>query len=538
MTTHQRNAATLAALALSLATTTQSAHAQDHQNPQQSPQSDTRTGTPPRAPVALTEPYRIEPLGLSLLLPDSVSARTSSIPGGRTTTTITPSAPDTNPDTDTSGQEQALQAADWFISIYNLASADRSLTHNEALDAFLEARETALERRNANLKTLTRLGTPDRPLRIGPDEIPAARAYTTVSPAATPILTGYTVISTSPGNFIVFQLTTATTRDDTQTNSPTTVRTFDNRHIRLYESIVASASAEDPELSRLDTRNRFQAGAALLASFTAEDLRRVIEANPDPTYIRLYRPAPTNSPADATEVAFQRIEYRIGQLGELERDTPKSRWSRAQRQFGFIVEVKARTNTQTLTADTNAIYFLSNNLDDEYWSTTTVTSPRSASNSDRSNPDNRAIARESLVRRGSAVTVAIEETGRPPWTRDWNIPARDGTAFYIPRVTLYLLPLLVADRFDETPTTLDLAFYAYDSSLRRLTTRKDSFDNLDRDGWLHTSSRAPEQPDITTTLNADGHLVSRELPGGTVAERTTQDRLASIWLDKGLNPQR
>ncbi len=497
-------AALAASLAALLAPTLPAASASQSSPP------PTQERTP--API-LTEPFNIDDLGLRLTLPADVAASSASIPGGRTTTTILPAA--TEPDAD----EQR-----WIIRIYNVATADVSLTPADALNRFLAQRRATVERDpHSRFRVLEQTGSDDDPLRVGSQQLKAARAYaaTTVSDA---FFAGYTVVETATGSFIVFQLTSAAPAQLTDDG-------FTHPHRALFESIVASMEAEDPIESQAETMLRFETGAGLLQKFTADDLTKAINAIDEPVFLRFYRPGPTGAASDAEEIAFQKIEFAVGQLGQLQDGLPRDRWSPKQREFGFIVTVTARTQTGPLRADSTARYFLNNTMDEEFWSTTTTTQ--------RAVERGRTVssaAVETFVRRGPAITVSIDEAAAPPWTRDWNLAHNRGTRYYIPRVTLYLLPHLVADRFADEPTTLDAAFYAYDSSLRRLTRRTDSFDNLDSSGWTHISAPSPESGNTTTTLNSDGELVSRELANGIIVERTTPERLRRIWLDKGLTP--
>jgi hypothetical protein len=483
-----------------------------HPAPAAAKRGDAPDGSTPAkgvSPVTVSEQLSVGPLGLTVFLPENVEASTNSVPGGRTTTTIRPA-----------GQADRIA---WLIRIYNLKTADETLTAAEVADSFINEQKARLNARRFEFLLLDRIdASQDKPLRIGENELPAARFYNATKPTDG-ILSGYTIVRVDPGRFIVFQLNAGALGEDAFEFDPSKP-SYGNQSVNLYETVVASMVYEDPALARQEETRRFLAGSELLDTVDTDDLKAIVEANPEPIYLRIYKPAETGADADATEVAFQKITFKLGQLGELETTTPRSSWTPKQREFGLLVAVEAKAKERDITAETQARYFLSIDRKEEFWLTTTVQRRGQA----------RFVARETLIRRGNAITVSVTEDGRPPFTRDWNLAEHDNRRFYISRVELYLLPLLIADRYGDTPTDLDFNFYAYDSTLRRLTQRTDHFSNRDIDGWQYDSRKSPDGDMVTTVLDTDGRIIRRQPTDDIVVERTTRQRLARIWLNKDL----
>jgi len=465
------------------------------------------------SPVTVSEQLTIGPLGVTVFLPDGVEVSTNSVPGGRTTTTIRPGG--------------GAGGVDWLMRVYNITSSDETITPAEITDSFIRDQTAKLDVHNVDFKLLHRQdSTEGEQLFIGKTRLPASRFYSTSEPSDG-ILSGYTIVRVAPGRFVVFQLATGAvenTRGRFEFTFEEGKPYFGNQNVNLFETVVASLEYEDPALARLEDARRFHTGAEVLESMDMEELKATIERHDEPVFLRVYEPAETGSAADAREMAFQKITYKLGQLGELEPRVPRGSWTPKQREFGFIVTVEAKAAQGDLTAETQARYFLSIDREEEFWVTTTVTRRDRAS----------FTAREALIRRGNALTVTVTEDGQPSFTRDWNLAEHDNKRFYVSRVELYLLPLIVAERYGEEPTDLDMNFYAYDSAIRRLTQRTDMFTNRDISGWKYTSKRSPESGLVEAILDADGELIRRQAGEGQVVERTTRERLSRIWRNKDL----
>ena len=464
------------------------------------------------SPIVVSEQFSMAQIGVTVFLPVGCSIETESQPGGRVTATIGPGEAFDGP-------------TGWLMRVYNLATADETLTPTEVVDQFITRQTNTLSRRNVRLRVLKRYDqSTDRPLQLGEAGLPAARFYSTSEPTDG-FLSGYTIVRAAPGRFLVFQLVSAAVVGDGGTprlNYTEGLPHFGNESVALYETVAASLVYEDPALARLEDARRLRAGAELLDEVTTDDIRRLIEANPDPQFLRIYEPADNGLPADANEIAFQKVTLSVGQLGEIEPERSRGSWTPKQREYGYIVSVDAKMQERGVTAETRARYFLSLDREEEFWVTTTLQSRGNA----------RSTAREVVIRRGDRLSVTITESAQPEFVRDWPLQRIDDKRFYISRVEQYLLPYIIADKFGEAATDIDFAFYAYDSGLRRLTRRTDAFSNRDIDGWLYDSARSPEQAPFEAVLNRAGELITRELGGGRVMERSSRERLRALWQER------
>lgn len=464
------------------------------------------------SPVAVSEQLTIAPIGVTVFLPTGCTVETETQPSGRTTADVSP-----GPEFDGPGG--------WLIRIYNIQSPDETLRAHEVVDDFITRQTGLSERRSMEFDVVRRTDeTTGEPLRLGENGLPAARFYSRTVPTDG-YLSGYTIVRGGPGKFIVFQLISAPVMGENgnpRLNYKPGEPHFGNETVALYETVVASLSYEDPALARVEQTRRLKAGAELLSELDSDDIRRLITENDEPTFLRIYEPSETGLPADATEVAYQKVTFSIGQLGELEPERTPERWTPKQREYGYIVAVDAKVVERGITAETRARYFLSQTMDEEFWVTTTVQSRGEA----------RSTAREVVIRRGSALTATVTESGQPEFTRDWQLPETDDERYYISRVEQYLLPYIVAGKFGGSPAEIDFAFYAYDSAMRRLTQRTDRFSNRDVEGWIYESQRSPDADPFRAVLRKDGTLVNRTLSEDRVMERTTRERLQALWAGR------
>ncbi len=466
---------------------------------------------PVQEPVALaTEPVNLGNLGLSLYLPEGASAQTDEIPGGKV--------------------KMIVQPADgnWVIQIYNTRSSNLQLTAAEALDAILQQRIASgpTIRHPETGRTVPLFGAVYRvdDLRItsrnasNSEGILAARAYIlrrfdgdiVNHPPA-----GYTVIRIAPGHFITLQL-------DCLEEHFEAAR-------RVYETVIASASAADPDRQHEVRSLALSAGKLFLASIEKSDLDALMDS--EPVWMRVAEPAPGGSPADAKESGYQRIDVRLGQVGELDRSKSKLNWSQADREFGYLVNLDARVlETPTVSAppgeavpyiDTAATFFLSRDRETESWNI----------NIEFQGDGERQRISQTLDRRGKRVTVRTSYEGRPSDIAEYEILEDH----YLSAVERVLLPRLVAQRAqDDAGAVFNLGFYTYDSTRSAITYRSERFERTLGGGWKQTTVPFQSALNWTSTLDRAGNLMTQVLPPSRTVERIELDDLHKLWTSKGL----
>lgn len=446
----------------------------------------------PAAAVGVVElanqPSTIDAIGLTLHLPVSSTAQTTTVGGGRSRTVITP---------DNSG---------YVLQIFNSVTTDKELTAQAALDAIIQQRQRAARAHNVDDPGVrSAIEAFDRDDELIINGMPASRVYLRHAHLPDFPNSGYTVFRTAPGQFVIFQV-------DCPAANFEQVRT-------IFETVIAAASFKDPKLINADRAAAVRAGKAFLAQLNAA----VIEAAlpDDPVFFRVYAPAASGDPDEAREIGWQRLEIRTGQRGELDPDRPREDWLLAEREQGFIVRIEARMLHQDAVFDSRAICFLSRDRTEEAWSI--VMEHSVGGTVQRSS--------QTLARKGSKLSVTTDLPGEGPTQRSFQLI----DDHYLSGVERYLLPRLVAHlNRDEPAAFYDLGYYAYDPARQAVSLRRDLFEKTPGGGWKVTTEPVESAAEWTSTHDDDGALVQRILSPIRVMQRTTPSRILALWQDKGL----
>lgn len=444
----------------------------------------------PSRPDLAERPFSIPSLGLSLHLPQDSVIESSRIEGMKTSIIVRP---------------PEAKAA-WVMQIHNSASSDTSLTLGAVVDSIIAqhqnrriARDPASGR---NVGSYVRAFDRVNDLHLG--EIPAQRVYFDTPSEPSEPVTGYTVMQTGPGRFVIIQLDCPRERFETGI-----------RH--LYEMVAASVTARDTTEVNVDRAAAIRAASALLESAAAEDLEACLDE--EPVFYRVYRAAPTGSSSDAEELAWQRIHMRLGQLGELNPRKGKEHWSTEEREFGYLVRADARSLMGGALLDSEGVFFLSRDRAQERWTIRNVV---------RRGEQTQHLTL-TVVRRDRRMTVLTDETGQPPKTLEYNLPEQG----YVSKVETYLLPRLVA--LKNMPA--NLAFYTYDAGLGKVALRRETFAlaNAAASTW-EQQTRFTEDVTIpvVTSLDPRGRILRQQLSDGQIMEPIEQERLKRLWEGKSL----
>ncbi len=450
----------------------------------------------------VADSYTVPELGVTVLLPPNTQAESQFIAGGRAKAVLR------DPDNT------------WVIQIFNAVSANTNLTIPEILDNFEQQRRDALrgyvdanprmfdgadpknftddERGRSPLVVAGRMG-PDQ-LTIGEGRLGAGRFYCETPLISPNIVTGYTVFQQRPGSFIIFQL------DCVKSAFPNSKG--------IYETIVASAVFENSEQARAERATAILAGKAFLASISNEDIEAALLE--EPIYQRVYKPAPTGLPSDAEELGWQQIQIRTGQRGELDPRKPRSQWTSADREFGYLVKTDGQITSQGRQLELQAVYFLDRERRNE---------AISIHNTVRR--DGRVILKSetTVIRRNKMMTCTFNQTGQETQTLDWAL--QDG---YISLVELMLLPRLVAMKTPEgSQADFDFGFYHFHINRTDVLLRRDRFSNVNlAAGWEHTIKQGPDDAEFRQTLDIEGNLIRRILSDGIVVENVTAEEIRAI----------
>lgn len=464
-------------------------------------------------PVVLAaEPVALGNLGLTLYIPEGASVQTEEIPGGVVKMIVQP------------------EDGTWVLQVYNSKSKNKQLTPAQALDAIIRqvveagpvsidvrdgeryVRREAVDRMD-DLRILTAEGEP------GPR---AARAYIVdrrdiITESGFPP-TGYTVMELAPGEFVTLQLDCLPEHFE--------------RARQVYETVIATAVAADPDKQARERSLELTTGQAFLESITRDDLDQMMEdKDAPPRWFRIYEPATSGSPSDAKEIGYQRLEVRLGQLGELDTTKPKHEWTRDERTYGYLVILEARTlGTPTASApkgevidhtDVGARFFLSRDRDDEYWTIAL----------DLRAEGNRYRVTQTLIREGDRITVYTLRGNEPREAAEYKVAPEH----YLSAVERVLLPRLVADRAkDDAGAAFNLGFYTYDSTRSSVAYRSEHFERRPGGGWQQTTVPFKGSVPWTSTLDREGRLINQALPPNRTIERIELRELHELWKSKGL----
>lgn len=337
---------------------------------------------------------------------------------------------------------------------------------------------------------------------------PASRFYASV-PIATPkgetrVVEGYTVVSTSPGVLLVFKLQCLPQERPCAQDA--------------YESILDTAQVRDPGEASAERAAAVRSGEGVIDSLTLEDYRAVLDEGA--RWFRLYRPSPTGASQDASEIAYQAVEARIGKRSEMAKIDGGTNAGDSE---GLLVKVIARYLDGRRLVDTESTFFQTitdGRLEgDETWTIRMVV---------RDGADN-VVWTETGVRDDRRLTVRVVAPGQPATQKSW-IPPEEG---YLSQAQALILPRLLV----RNGAPIVVSFYTYNSALSELALRRDVLEPAPAgsEGWILTTNVGEGSDRRRTVLTRDGRIVRAELRDGAVLEPTEPDRIRSIWKSKGLS---
>ncbi len=472
--------------------------------------SPAKTNTPPSEPLppadGITPPslrseaVLVPSIGLSLYLPDNSEVTTNRISGGETKVIVT-------------GPEKK-----WLLQVSSNASKNTSLTATKVLDDIIEQKRRTFnmsydKTRVSGAEVVYPLKVMGRTDNLTVGGLPAARVYIGTPADGEAPMTGYTIITTGKGQFVIFQL---------DTPAPN----FSEARV-AYETIIAAAKFRDPAETNLERKVLIDAGRALMGSLIASDYEAAFDTG-EPTVLRTYIPGGTGAKGDDTEKGFQIISIRKGQLGEVNPTRPKTDWGSAEREYGYVVQIDARqlldtdaagrpgANGQPVLLKSNAVFFLSRDLQSETWSIV----------NEIRNGESRKSYSQTVVRQGSRLTAKTDGLGAEAEVAEWDLP--DGA--YLSKFEQYALPRIIAAK-DVTGL---YGFYHFDMASSRVTLRREEFKKTS-EGWTRITQNSEDAEPDTMLYDAHGLPKMRQAREKAVIVPVTRDQLRKIWKSKGLS---
>lgn len=455
------------------------------------------------------EPFRLDSVGLTMLLPDGSTAQATQV-GAKTNVQITP------PD------------GSWLISIQTPRTGAPETTAPQALDEIVTG--VMKEQGESYVKDQS---DPNRPRGVlvgyrGEVLIPrhtviineqaCERAYLKLPGSGSdgPVVRGFTVFKTTPTQFVIFELLVP--------------EAGFARAKGVYQTVVGTAKFEDPTQIGAARTAAITLGIKLMQRIDETAMREIIEARPE-RWERCYRPSVTGADSDATELGYRRTRLSVGTRAALD---PKGDPDAAgSRQPGFVAQIDARyldrarlTNgqlTEGRIIDSASVFYSSFDRTDEAW--TVRMAVRTGTPAGRSTPK---VYAEMGGRSGKSLYVSIAAPGEQG--RDVR-PVFQGDG-YISRLESLVLPnLLLRERIPG-----EYGFYIYQSDAETIRLRRDTLEQpSDRPGmWVLTTRFTEDKKSQTAVFNEKGDVVRTELADGSVWEPISLSRLVQLWKAKGL----
>lgn len=315
---------------------------------------------------------------------------------------------------------------------------------------------------------------------------------------------GYTVWRLDRKTFCAFELTTTADKFEAARS--------------IYETVVASARFTDRAEITAARAAAVAAGGSLLSNLSPEDFEAILKTRND-RWERLFVPSPSGAQMDDDEIAYRRVRCRIGVRGELDVKKPQSSWNTTDKQRGYVLQIDSRARVGKGTLDSQAIYFLSADRNEEAWT---------IRNAVREG-ENTATSTETGARTGKSMIVQTETTGQPTKTTK-PVFETDG---YVSQLESLLLPQILV----RAKLPGEFAFYAYQPRDAQIRLRRDAIEQpKDRPGLWRLTTRQSERSDKAqvSLYNDAGVLIRTEIPDGSVWEPIDFESLVRLWRSKGL----
>ena len=114
--------------------------------------------------------------------------------------------------------------------------------------------------------------------------------------------------------------------------------------------------------------------------------------------------------------------------------------------------------------------------------------------------------------------------------KEWTIP----DAAYLSQPEVFMLGALLPR---DNPVKLEMSFYSYDTSKKRMPLRTDTWEQAkDKSGnWVLTTRPAKELTSSRQIIDPNGNLIRRISDNGMIFESIDPRELHKLWLAKGLS---
>lgn len=212
--------------------------------------------------------------------------------------------------------------------------------------------------------------------------------------------------------------------------------------------------------------------------------------------------------ADNTDIGYARIRQSLDTMMGIP---------------GIHVEVASRIVIGPVSYDTESFFFESQDATAELWSIRTAKRTladgrRPALPSNTAMPGPRIVT-ETGIRSTGKITVKREAPGDVD-RFEWVTPPTG----YLSQVEMHLLPALLPRNRQQ-----EFAFYTYNTRDGEIALRTIQVSPTSGGGYIVRERPAPDRGETVSTYDANGRLIRRQLPDGTVMLPATAQQMRAIW---------
>lgn len=394
----------------------------------------------------------------------------------------------------------------WTVRVYNKEIVDKQTTVVEVMKAQLETIKanvpdvSKLELIEANKAVIIGAGAVAKPAEMMVVAIPQEEGKTG-------LVRSVVIFKSSPGHFVFFDMLCARAE-------------FDRAKVAFSDTLL-SVSLVDPKAAEATRKLMVDAGVALMASVTEDDLRQIAKAFPE-RWERWSVPASDGDESKTTERGYRRIQTGVGT-----RKAATGVSSGKVDPEGVWVKIDWRLLlSDGAVADTQGAFFMTLDRKSENW--TMATAVRMIEKGQRVTK----VFRETGAREGETmnVTISNDTTGsvrqRMPEVK---------VSGYLSRAESFLLPQILALKRVES----DFAFYSYDHDSEVIRLRRDSVKfNPKSKLFVIGSSTRTQGGELAVPqwaqIRESGEMVDITAADSSKWEPTTIQRLMELWKAKGL----
>lgn len=412
------------------------------------------------------EPLRLDSVGLSMQVPLKCELKATRGAGVQNLAVV---APDNS----------------WLVNIRTPQTSNPAATIKEAMEQTIKLVEYSVGKTDRNMDRVveTEAQVLEQTDDLTINGQPAARAYVSVPSGEgnKRIVKGYTFFKPSARQFVVFELIVPGDAF--------------NRVRGIYETTLATATFADPTMVSASYAAAVKSGVRLFDQVDPDDY--VASMGSGEQFHRLYRPAASGSPSDATELGYRSLKFWSGKRGEVDPDRRASEWKGAELEEGYLCQLTVRLLDGANVIDTVGRYFMSPDRQNESWSVVLV----------RTDQKGRELGRwqETGARAGKDMRVLVVEPG----ARNRPVEPFIQGEGYISQFESFLLPSLLMHKAIADGVDAEFGFYSYRSETETISLRRDTVARDTQSGgvWtINTKFRDDTRPQ-RSVFNEKGTLI-------------------------------